>query len=45
MGKFVPISDSHKTPTILAFKDPDSELELIAAALRTKDADDPLGTM
>lgn len=40
MGKNVAVPESHKAPMLLASIDPNSEMEAIAAALRTKDADD-----
>jgi len=40
MGKTVAVPDAHRAPMLLASIDPTSELEPIAAALRTKDADD-----
>lgn len=40
MGKEIAIPESHKAPMLLASIDPTSNMEPIAAALRTKDADD-----
>ena len=40
MGKNAAIPETHKAPMLLASIDPASEMEVIAAALRTKDADD-----
>lgn len=40
MGKSVAVPDAHKAPMLLASIDPTSDMEPIAAALRTKDADD-----
>ena len=40
MGKSVAIPDAHKAPMLLASIDPTSEMESIAAALRTKDAEE-----
>lgn len=40
MGKAVAVPESHRVPTLLASMDQTSEMEPIAAALRTKDADD-----
>ena len=39
MGKKAAIPETHKAPMLLASIDPESEMEVIAAALRTKDAD------
>ena len=38
MGKDIAVPEAHKAPMLLASIDPDSDMESIAAALRTKDA-------
>lgn len=39
MGSEVAVSDAHPAPMLLGSIDPSSEMEIIAAALRTKDGD------